>query len=90
MLFSEEEYLEILGLLDKDDPNLEENAIALIKWAEKIKVGQSLLDLSLKGLLKIVMENGEPKFTATEEGQEIASEATNRAFEEIISNFEEE
>jgi len=58
----------------------EEEAFKLVKWAENIRIGEALLDLTLKGLTTADWDKevDEPRFKATDLGREITQKENTR------------
>jgi hypothetical protein len=47
----------------------EEEVFELVKWAEKVRIEESLLSLLLDGLVNIDLRDGEPVFMLNDEGK---------------------
>ncbi len=76
-LFTDSEYEFIIASLAMsrgDRGFTEDEAEALLKWCDMVRINQALVDLLLKGLAIIGWENDEPTFIISELGKKVLEE----------------
>lgn len=78
-------------LIDQIAPRrpTDEEALAVVRWAERIRIGQGLLEMVLSGDAQVRIDNDKPLFSLTEKGMAEAERliATNRAAAELHADL---
>lgn len=77
---SEEEELAVLAGLQefRGEEFTDDEAKAVLKWAYSARLDESLLDLVIKGLVAVGIENGQPIFKITEKGTRHFNDNTDK------------
>lgn len=73
ILFTEDEYQQIIikfleGRQEQGLTATEEEVVQIIRWAERVKVDISFLELFMKGFIILDMKDGEPTVKRRENG----------------------